>query len=263
MSEMLPCIEVQQLNVKRGKSLVIHDIDFNLMPGRIIGLLGPSGSGKSTLLRSIVGNQITSSGSVSVLGMPAGDKSLRRHVGYMTQAASVYDDLTVLQNISYFAKIMGQPKSEITRVVEATDLGAQSNQLVMDLSGGQRNRVSLAIALLGSPKIVILDEPTVGLDPVLRSELWHLFAQLAQTGMCLVISSHVMDEAMRCDEILLLREGKLLAQITPQHLLEQTGSSDPEEAFLRLIAVDSQGPGIQDQGSSHGRHRAGAKGEQQ
>jgi len=259
--KMSPCIEVERLNVKRGKSMVIQDVGFSLMPGQIIGLLGPSGSGKSTLLRSIVGNQIISSGLVSVLGKPAGDQSLRRQVGYMTQAASVYDDLTVAQNISYFARIMGQPKDEVDRVIKATDLKEQAKQLVMDLSGGQRNRVSLAIALLGSPKIVILDEPTVGLDPVLRADLWHLFAELAGTGMCLVVSSHVMDEAMRCDEILLLREGKLLGQITPQHLLEQTGATDPEEAFLRLIARDTGMNKVEEHEHQPARHRAAAKGE--
>ncbi len=253
------CIQVQKLSVKRGKSLVLQDIDCELAPGRIIGLLGPSGSGKSTLLRSIVGNQITSGGTVTVLGLPAGHKSLRHRVGYMTQAASVYDDLTVQQNVAYFAKILGLPEAEATRVIEATDLQEQAKRLVLDLSGGQRNRVSLAIALLGSPDIVILDEPTVGLDPVLRAELWALFADLAASGICMVVSSHVMDEAMRCDEMLLLRNGQLLAQISPGELLRRTGASDPEDAFLRLIAsggLDS----APTSGPSAARHRAHVEG---
>ncbi|NQD41124.1 ABC transporter ATP-binding protein [Glutamicibacter halophytocola] len=229
------CIDVQELNVKRGKNLVLDQLSFQLEAGKIIGLLGPSGSGKSTLLRSIVGNQIITSGTVTVLGLPSGSKALRHKVGYMTQAASVYDDLTVTQNVAYFAKILGLPDEEVNRVIQGTDLSEQASSLVIDLSGGQRNRVSLAIALLGSPEIVILDEPTVGLDPVLRADLWGLFARLAATGLCLVVSSHVMDEAMRCDQILLLREGKILAQLTPYELMERTGATDPETAFLKLI----------------------------
>ncbi len=254
------CIQVQRLNVKRGKSLVLQDIDCALAPGRIIGLLGPSGSGKSTLLRSIVGNQVITEGTVTVLGQPAGHKSLRSRVGYMTQAASVYDDLTVQQNIVYFAKILGLPATEADRVIEATDLRDQSKRLVLDLSGGQRNRVSLAVALLGAPDIVILDEPTVGLDPVLRAELWGLFATLAQSGICLVVSSHVMDEAMRCDEILLLRDGKLLAQLSPSDLLRRTGADDPEEAFLRIIAAGGL-ESTEQHNPPPARHRASAKGE--
>lgn len=236
------CIDVQDLSVKRGKSLVLDQLSFQLEAGKIIGLLGPSGSGKSTLLRSIVGNQIITSGSVTVLGQSAGSKSLRRKVGYMTQAASVYDDLTVRQNITYFANILGLSTDEVNRVIQGTDLAEQASRLVIDLSGGQRNRVSLAIALLGNPEIVILDEPTVGLDPVLRADLWDLFARLASTGICLVVSSHVMDEAMRCDQILLLREGKILAQLSPFELMERTRATDPEGAFLKLIDSGTTDP---------------------
>ncbi|MGP9780950.1 ABC transporter ATP-binding protein [Glutamicibacter sp. AOP12-B1-11] len=226
---------VNGLSVKRSKMLVLEELSFALSPGRVIGLLGPSGSGKSTLLRSIVGSQIITHGTVTVLGSSAGDKALRHRVGYMTQAASVYDDLTVRQNIAYFARILGLSATEVDRVIALTDLDLQSRKLAIDLSGGQRNRVSLAIALLGTPDIVILDEPTVGLDPVLRSDLWRLFTELAATGMSLLVSSHVMDEAMRCDELLLLREGQLLAQLTPADLLARTRTENPEEAFLALV----------------------------
>lgn len=215
--------------------MALEDISFSISAGQIVGLLGPSGSGKSTLLRSIVGNQVIHGGSVNVLGLRAGSKALRHRVGYMTQAASIYDDLTVQQNIAYFAKVLNLPEHDVDRVLEATDLNSVSRRLALDLSGGQRNRVSLAIALLGSPELVILDEPTVGLDPVLRSQLWQLFARLAKQGMTLLISSHVMDEAMRCDEVLLLRQGRLLEQLPPAQLLERTGTDNPEEAFLKLI----------------------------
>ena len=255
------CIDVQELVVKRGKNLVLDRLSFHLEPGKIIGLLGPSGSGKSTLLRSIVGNQILAGGTVTVLGQPSGSKALRYKVGYMTQAASVYDDLTVRQNIGYFAKVLGLGDDQVHRVIQGTGLTDQANDLVLDLSGGQRNRVSLAIALLGGPEIVILDEPTVGLDPVLRADLWDLFARLASTGLCLVVSSHVMDEAMRCDQILLLREGRILAQLTPQELMDRTGASDPESAFLKLIDSGSTNAhsAISPAPSSTPRHRATAK----
>lgn len=255
------CVDVQRLDVRRGKSLVLDQVDFQLSPGRIIGLLGPSGSGKSTLLRSIVGNQITSGGAVTVLGKPAGHKSLRNRVGYMTQSASIYEDLSTRQNIAYFAKILRQPSAEVDRVLHTTDLAGQAGHLGRDLSGGQRNRVSLAIALLGSPEIVILDEPTVGLDPVLRADLWKMFSQLAATGSCLVVSSHVMDEAMRCDEILLLREGKLLGQMTPAALMESTGAENPEDAFVSLIAAGGTKQ-VPTQPAPAPRHRATPGGEE-
>lgn len=254
------CVTVQKLSVTRGACLVLDDVSFSLARGRIIGLLGPSGSGKSTLLRSIVGNQIISSGTVKVLDYSAGHKSLRRRVGYMTQAPSVYDDLSVQQNIGYFSRILAVPPAEVDRVISLTDLDGQRNRLARSLSGGQLNRVSLAIALLGSPDIVILDEPTVGLDPVLRASLWEIFAKLAATGMCLIISSHVMDEAMRCDELLLIREGKLLAQLTPTQLLSQTGAENPESAFLALINADQKTQPATNP-PSRARHRTSAAGE--
>lgn len=253
-------LEIHDLTVNRGKSAVLRGITCTLPTGRIVGLLGPSGSGKSTLMRAIAGSQIITSGTVNVLGEPAGSRALRHRIGYMTQAASVYDDLSVRQNVRYFARILKLEDAEVERVLNATDLAGQANSRVSDLSGGQRNRVSLAVALLGSPDLVILDEPTVGLDPVLRSQLWHIFAELAETGMCLLVSSHVMDEAMRCHDLLLLREGQLLGQMSPQQLLETTGATDPERAFLELI--DRQVPStVAPTAPSGGRHRRARRGE--
>jgi ABC-2 type transport system ATP-binding protein len=201
-----------------------------------VGLLGPSGCGKTTLMRAIVGVQQVSGGKVTVLGRPAGDASLRSRIGYDTQEASVYDDLTVRQNLAYFRSVLSLPRAEVDRVIDATELGPQAGQLVGSLSGGQRSRVSLAVALLGSPELLVLDEPTVGLDPVLRVELWDLFHRLAGVGTSLLVSSHVMDEATRCDRLLLMRDGEILADTTPDGLLEQTGAVDAEEAFLAVIA---------------------------
>ncbi|WP_232331542.1 ABC transporter ATP-binding protein [Agromyces laixinhei] len=226
---------VQNLTVVRGATPVLDRLSLAVPRGRIIGLLGPSGSGKTTLMRAIVGVQIVKSGTIEVLGLPAGSRPLRTRMGYVTQQASVYDDLSVHQNLAYFRRVLGAPASDVDRVIERTDLGAFAGRLVGSLSGGQRSRVSLAAALLGAPQVLVLDEPTVGLDPVLRVELWALFRSLADDGATLLISSHVMDEAKRCDRLLLLREGALLADDTVHGVLQVTGTDDVEQAFLRLI----------------------------
>lgn len=228
---------IEDLRVRRGKHEVLHGIDLRVPPGAVVGVLGPSGGGKSTLLRAIVGVQIVQSGRVDVLGLPAGSAALRSRVAYMTQGTSVYDDLTVRQNLAYFRAILGVARSEVDRVIEATDLGDVADSLVETLSGGQRSRVSLAGALLGSPELLVLDEPTVGLDPLLRRDLWTLFRSIASQGTTLVVSSHVMDEAQRCDRILLLRDGALLADVTPAELLERTGTADADDAFLALVGA--------------------------
>jgi ABC-2 type transport system ATP-binding protein len=230
-----PAIVIRDLHVRRGRVPVLQGLSLTVPSGRIVGLLGPSGSGKTSLMRSIVGVQIVESGSIEVLGLPAGSRALRTRVAYVTQQASVYDDLTVRQNLAYFRRILGAPASDIDSVIERTDLGSVTGRLVGSLSGGQRGRVSLAAALLGAPEVLVLDEPTVGLDPVLRVELWSLFHRLAEAGATLLISSHVMDEAKRCDRLLLMRDGELLADDTLAGVLDATGTEDVETAFLRLI----------------------------
>ncbi|MGH3445328.1 MAG: ABC transporter ATP-binding protein [Nocardioidaceae bacterium] len=228
-------VEVDHLVVDRGLVHAIRDISFSTAPGEVTGLLGPSGCGKSTLMRSIVGVQVLTSGTVTVMGRPAGHKSLRNRVGYVTQAPSVYDDLTVTENLRFFARVLGVAHSEVARCIDAVDLGTRRDHVVSRLSGGQRSRVSLAVALLGDPELLVLDEPTVGLDPVLRRDLWAMFHELADHGTGVLVSSHVMDEAERCDRLLLMREGQLLAQDTPRELLARTGRSDVEDAFLALV----------------------------
>lgn len=228
-------IHTDDLRVRRGKKEVLHGISFDVPQGSLVGLLGPSGSGKSTLLRSIVGVQKDVRGVITVLGHPAGSTILRRQVGYVTQDASIYGDLTVRQNLNYFASILRADPADVDHVLASTDLKEQSHQLVDSLSGGQLSRASLAVALLGSPQLLVLDEPTVGLDPVLRVELWSLFRRLAEEGKALLVSSHVMDEATRCDRLILLRDGEILADETPTSLIERTGAADAEEAFLTLI----------------------------
>jgi len=203
--------------------------------GRITGLLGPSGSGKTTLMRAIVGVQVIRSGSVEVLGKPAGDPELRRRVGYVTQAPSVYRDLTPRENLEYFARIVGAPPERIDEVLELVDLSRLSRRHVGSLSGGEHSRVSLAAALLPRPELLVLDEPTVGLDPLLRRDLWRTFRELAESGTTLLVSSHVMDEAENCNELILVRDGRIVAQSEPHELLRRTGTTDIGDAFLVLI----------------------------
>jgi len=231
-----PAVVATALSVQRGKVGVLHDVSLSVPRGQVVGLLGPSGSGKSTLMRAIVGAQAHTTGALTRLGEPAGSPALRSVVGYVTQSPSVYEDLTVAQNVRYFGRVIGAPATDVERVIDEVELSPQANQLVGDLSGGQRNRVSLAAALLGSPDLLILDEPTVGLDPVLRRDLWLLFSSLSRRGVSLLVSSHVMDEARRCDRILLLHNGRLLADETPDGLLRSTGTADADDAFLALIA---------------------------
>ncbi|HEX3679211.1 MAG TPA: ABC transporter ATP-binding protein [Galbitalea sp.] len=231
-----PAIVTTGLRVRRGRLDVLHNLDIQVPRGQVVGLLGPSGSGKSTLMRSIVGAQRIAAGTVTVLGSPAGAPTLRRRIGYVTQSPSVYEDLTVTQNLRYFDRVIGAPRTDTDRVVQEVDLRPQAKQLVGNLSGGQLSRVSLAVALLGSPELLVLDEPTVGLDPVLRRDLWMLFASLAARGVSLLVSSHVMDEASRCDRILLLHDGEVLADETPAELLARTKTKDADDAFLALIA---------------------------
>ena len=226
-------IEVRGLTVIRDRP-VLDGLDVTIGSG-VTGLLGPSGCGKSTLLRSIVGVQQVAGGDVRVLGEPAGSAPLRRRIGYVTQEPSVYDDLTVAENLRFFARVLGCADAEVDKAIDAVDLRSHANAQVGRLSGGQRSRASLAVALLDSPDLLVLDEPTVGLDPVLRRDLWILFHKLADDGAAVLVSSHVMDEAERCDQLLLMREGAILAHDTPAAIKERAGSHDIESAFLKLV----------------------------
>ncbi|MGO8770377.1 MAG: ABC transporter ATP-binding protein [Mycobacterium sp.] len=230
-----PAVTIEDLRVIRGKSPAVQDISVRIARGTITGLLGPSGSGKTTLMRCIVGTQIVAGGAVTVLGHPAGSATLRRRVGYMPQDATIYNDLKVIDNIRYFASLYGVDGHAAEQAVEAVDLQDQRSAYCANLSGGQRARVSLACALVGRPDLLVLDEPTIGLDPVLRFELWEKFTALAAAGTTLLVSSHVMDEADRCADLLLMRDGRLLAHTTPSRLREDTGCTSLEEAFLSII----------------------------
>ena len=238
-SEQGPAVSVRELDVYRGGKRVLLAISVEVPHGVVTGLLGPSGSGKTTLMRSIVGVQIVRRGEVTVLGLPTGTSSLRRRVAYMTQAPSVYGDLTVRENLAYFARVLGVPRMRIDETIERTELTGQASQVVRTLSGGERSRASLAVALLGDPELLVLDEPTVGLDPVLRTELWRQFHALADEGKTVLVSTHVMDEAERCDELILMREGRIVATGPPRTLREQTETETLEQAFLALAEAAS------------------------
>jgi ABC-2 type transport system ATP-binding protein len=233
---METAIEVRDLVIDRGKRRVLHGLTCEIPAGSVTGLLGPSGSGKTTLMRALVGVQVVKSGRVTVLGSPAGASSLRHQIGYLTQAPSVYPDLTVRENAHYFASLYKNvTAADADATIKAVGLADAAKQLLSDLSGGQKARASLACAMVSRPRVLILDEPTVGQDPVLRDDLWRQFRELAASGVTVLVSSHVMDEAGRCDRLLLIREGHLIADDTPAAIREATHTTDLEDAFLHLI----------------------------
>lgn len=233
--ESKAAIRVENLRVIRGTTAALDDLSLTVAPGRVTGLLGPSGSGKTTLMRCVVSVQLIASGRVTVFGEPAGSVPLRRRIGYVTQAPSVYSDLSVADNLTYFTRILGAPRHKMTEALETVGLAPLADRIVNQLSGGERARVSLATALVGDPELLVLDEPTVGLDPVLRRDLWDDFHRLAAAGTTLLVSSHVMDEAERCHELVLLREGQVLATGSPDELRARAGVPGLDVAFLRLI----------------------------
>ncbi len=228
-------VDVQELRVIRGKRVALDNISVQIARGTIAGFLGPSGCGKTTLMRCIVGTQIIAAGTVTVLGRPAGSAELRHRVGYVTQDPTIYDDLRVIDNVRYFAALTGAGRADAANAIAAVGLDDYRTALCGNLSGGQRTRASLACALVSHPDLLVLDEPTVGLDPVLRVELWQRFREIADRGTTLIVSSHVMDEADHCGDLLLMREGKLLAHTTPTKLREDTGCQSLEDAFLSVI----------------------------
>ena len=239
MNSVPVAVSIDGLNVVRGKRPVIESLTTTIRGGEITGLLGPSGCGKTTLMRSIVGVQIVTGGTVTVLGVPAGSAELRHRVGYVTQAPSIYSDLTIGENLDFFAAVLGVSRADCDRVSEIVGLGDRTDQLVGRLSGGQRSRVSLAVALLGRPDLLVLDEPTVGLDPVLRKQLWDTFDEIVAGGASILVSSHVMDEAQRCDRLLLMRDGALIADGTNAALLAATHTDDIESAFLAIVEKEA------------------------
>jgi ABC-2 type transport system ATP-binding protein len=235
MTETTAAVAIEGLVVRRGGRDVVRVPALAVPAGRVTGLMGPSGCGKTTLMRAIVGVQRVAAGRVAVLGRPAGSPPLRARVGYMTQAPSVYGDLTVRENLAFFARILGASAARVDEVIQAVRVPARAGQVVRDLSGGERARVSLAAVLLGAPDLLILDEPTIGLDPVLRVELWRLFGRLASDGATLLVSSHSLEEARHCDGLVLMRDGEVLVSDSPGGLRRRTGEENLEDAFVALV----------------------------
>ncbi len=235
---MSSAVKVKGVSVTLGHVEAVKSLSVNIKTGIVTGFIGPSGAGKTTLIRAIVGRQSMKSGSIMVFGRPAGNAELRTELSYMTQELSVYPDLTVMENLRYFATMAGQSGKEVSamlkEILKEVDMLPKADALVRNLSGGQKQRVSLAVALIGSPRLMVLDEPTVGLDPVLRNNLWHLFSKLAKAGSTVIVSSHSMDEAGRCDELILMREGRLIAQGSPSALRKMTKTDTIEATFLKL-----------------------------
>ena len=232
---MASAISITDLTVIRGRTRILSEFNLEVASGAILGLLGPSGSGKTTIMRSVAGLQRLTGGSIRVLGSPAGDKSLRTRIGYSTQDASIYRDLTCSENVDYFSALQGHASSSTDEILELVDLGKNRKQLAATLSGGERARLALATALVGTPEILILDEPTVGLDPLLRRDLWSLFHRFTDEGKTLLVSSHMMEEANHCDELVLLREGEILAKGSPEELRVQAGLENMDAVFISLV----------------------------
>lgn len=232
---MSSAISITHLSVIREGTRILHEFDLEVEAGKILGLIGPSGSGKTTIMRSVVGLQRLTGGAIKVLGAPAGDKTLRTRISYSTQDASIYRDLTCSENVEYFAALQGYASSSTDEILELVDLSRNRRQLAATLSGGERARLALATALVGRPEILILDEPTVGLDPLLRRDLWSLFHRFTNEGKTLLVSSHMMEEADHCDELVLLREGAILAKGTPRGLRTQAGLENMDAVFISLV----------------------------
>ena len=233
-----PAVEAAALCKDYGPIHAVDGIDMSLPPGRIYGLLGPNGSGKTTLIRLLMGLASATSGTVKVLGIEMPSRAILSRIGYMTQSDGIYPELSVWENLTFFAALYGQTdKAQLHASLELVELDTRANTPAQNLSGGMRRRLSMACALAHHPTVIFLDEPTVGVDPALRVQFWEHFHRLAADGATLLVSSHVMDEADRCDELLFIRDGHVLAQGAPGELRKRAGTDNLETAFLSFAAA--------------------------
>jgi ABC-2 type transport system ATP-binding protein len=229
------CIEIENLSVEKSKRKILNSLNLVIPNSKSIGLLGPSGSGKTTLMRSIMGLQKITEGKIRILGFEAGAKDLRNKISYSTQSASLYLDLTCIENLEFFSSLFDENELSIQEILDLVQLNQVKNQLAKTLSGGEKTRLALGTALVGAPELIILDEPTVGLDPILRKQLWQIFKELNKKGKTLLISSHVMDEAENCDHIFMIRDGKIIASGNTSELKSRTGLGNMEDVFISLV----------------------------
>jgi ABC-2 type transport system ATP-binding protein len=232
-------VDVDNVRKSFGSLHALDGVTIRVREGEIYGLLGPNGSGKTTLIRVIVGLVIADAGTVTVLGRKIPDLAVLSQVGYMTQQAALYPDLSVEENVDFFATISGA-ESNVGEALQLVNLDERRKSVVATLSGGMRQRCSLACALVHRPRLLVLDEPTVGIDPQLRVQFWEHFRQMAAAGTTILVSSHVMDEAERCQRLGLIQYGQLLAEGSPNEIRQQAGSANLEEAFLRLAGRPQQ-----------------------
>jgi ABC-2 type transport system ATP-binding protein len=256
-----PAVEAIALHKHFGEIRAVDGIDMSLPPGHIYGLLGPNGSGKTTLIRLLMGLASATSGTIRVLGVEMPSRSNLSRIGYMTQSDGIYPELSVWENLTFFAALYGQTnKTELHRSLELVELDKRAGTPAMLLSGGMRRRLSMACALAHNPEVIFLDEPTVGVDPALRVQFWDHFHRLAAGGATLVVSSHVMDEADRCDELLFIRDGHVLAQGAPGELRARAGTDNLETAFLSFATGSGASPTGSPDGSADGSDGSGTKG---
>lgn len=231
------CISIQNVTKQYGKQRVLKHINLNIKKGEIFGLLGPSGAGKTTLVKEIAGLDIPTVGENYLFQEKMPSLKLIQRIGYMAQSDALYEDLSAKENLQFFASLYGLEKKKqmkrIHEVIEIVGLSQHLSKVIENYSGGMKRRLSLAIALLHDPEVLILDEPTVGIDPVLRKSIWSTFDKLNKQGTTIIVTTHVMDEAEKCHRLGLLREGELIAVGTPQSLKEETNTSTLEEAFLQ------------------------------
>lgn len=230
------CIVLEKINKFFGEKQVLTDISLNIPMGSIYGLLGPSGCGKTTTVKIMAGILSATSGSTWVLGGEMPNLSLMNNIGYLAQSDALYTSLNGVENLEFFGNIYGLTgialKNRITEVLELVNLKDDLSKPVFAYSGGMKRRLSLAIALLHSPKILILDEPTVGIDPLLRQSIWEELYALAKSGITILVTTHVMDEAEKCMKLSMMREGIILTTGTPSEIVEGTKLKNLEEAFI-------------------------------
>jgi len=257
-------ISLHDIHLSYGRTEVLHGIDIEVPAGAITGLLGPSGHGKTTLVNLVVGALAATSGTICVLGEKAPPRKVKTSIGFMPQSDALYEDLTAVQNLRFFGSLYGMSRHSldeaIPRVLDVVSLPVENERkTVSAFSGGMKRRLSLAVALLHSPRLLVLDEPTVGLDPLHRVRLWKAFRELAEGGRTLLITTHVMDEAVNCDDLVMLHEGRVIARGTPADLVERSGKANLEEAFLDFEAretdrSDELGAGTIHRASREGDH---------